>query len=227
MNYLFSHPRSGRNWQRYRLLCFVKQVLNRPERSFGELDKLIHFTHIGYGNAMLGHGPQAEKRWIAKLTPQDNITVLLREAKAVVNSYYDDVYTRYSKGFSEAGINPESIDQFVKSDLGVKHYCDFMKTAAAIQQNSQCKKWRWIYYEDAFSKDFLGVLPEMLDINHELTSQEKALLFNSSKTSPTKRVGTVDSYKKNLSISSQRYIDNYIEKYCSYDPYLVRYSSND
>lgn len=219
-NFLFSHPRSGRNWQRHRLLYFFRNILKYQHFNF---DELVHFTHIGFGDALLNQGPIETGRWTKNLRETDNITVLLRDNKAVISSYHRYVKRLFPKAITDLALDLDDIHGFVISPLGIAHYIEFMHTAEAIITKGVCTTWRVIYYEDAFQKDFISILPSIAGIDYKLSDNEiNEISFNSQDT-PTKVIGFIDSYKTYLSQKSQDFIDEYTQKHCNFKPYIERY----
>jgi hypothetical protein len=228
MNYVFSHPRSGRNWQRYRMLHFLQNIvgMNFRKRGYTDMDQFIHFTHIGYGDALLNQGPVEEERWSRRLTAESsNITVLLREAKAVVASYYTYVKGLFPGAITDLGLDLEDIEGFVRSPLGIQHYVDFMHTAQEIQSRSRWENWRYIFYEDAFEKKFIYNLPHMAGMpQYSLPDEAVEEIHSKSVVTPTKLIGKLDGWKQVLSLSQGEYIDNYILSECKSGIYHRRYN---
>lgn len=222
MNYFISHPRSGRNWQRVRVLYFLRNMLGRKKIDYTAMDKIVHFTHMGFEQAYKTEGFQPVEAFLRTAKSGDNITLLLRRAEAIVNSFWFYTVANNSKALSDSELT--EIDSFARGPLGAQRFALFLHNMKELSKHFSL---RVLFYEDAFGPEFCREVPAIVGSNYVLSEEEANKILVSSTDDPggRKRIGTPDNYKNTMPESTQEYVRSIVGA-CGYYPYLERYSDD-
>lgn len=244
-NYLIGYPRSGNNWCQNRLVLFCYKCLNQ-DLTNTEIVQKANISHFNYGISF--PGAKLEPDRIAILGKNDNIFCHLRNAKAVLTSYF-----HYMNGLilpqQPELVFPKTLEELVPSPWGISRLCRFMNEIHDLK--SQVKDITFLYYEDAFSRDFIKVIPSILALDYKMSEEEIDYIFTNSdfKTIQTGnflakvprfivdiatetagtdgkkryRKGKIDSYKEELTEDLSVYTDNYLRQHCRLPEYRTKY----
>jgi hypothetical protein len=207
-----------------------------------EVNKLIGNTHLGYG-----HSPSLTGMPQIEFTFDGDVFVLLRETAAVLVSHYYYITDRKDPRSTEIISNYKIGDlcSFIRGPYGVERICHYLNNVQ--HRSSNRDNFVFLFYEDAFNKEFIRVIPRMLGVNYKLSEEEVDYIhsntdFQNISSGSTDRelgslgisirtqlgnkkmrIGTPDSYKESLGVEDLDYITGYLEENCLLPQYRERY----